>query len=115
MNKIEKELRDYAMSFPETTEEFPWGHRSIKVKKKAFLFMNHEGEGISFSVKLPQSADFALDLPFTEPTAYGLGKANWVTARVVEGTIDIAVLKEWIRESFMAVAPKKVSAALTVP
>jgi len=86
MNKIEKELRDYAMSFPETTEE-----------------------GISFSVKLPQSADFALDLPFTEPTAYGLGKANWVTARVVEGTIDIAVLKEWIRESFMAVAPKKVS------
>ena len=48
----------------------------MKVKKKAFLFMGTDENGrFSISVKLPQSRDMAADLPFTEPTGYGLGKA----------------------------------------
>ena len=74
---IETKLRDYALGFPEAYEEFPWGHSAIKVKGKAFLFMGTGDDGFSISVKLPQSRDMAVDLPFTEPTGYGLGKSGW--------------------------------------
>ena len=34
-----KSLRDFGMSFPEATEDFPWGHSALKVKKKVFVFL----------------------------------------------------------------------------
>ena len=75
------ELREFALSLPETTEDFPWGERAFKVKTKAFVFLSmHDGE-LSFSVKLPKTGNQALALPFAEPTHYGLGKHGWVTIR----------------------------------
>ena len=67
----------------ETTEDHPWGHRAIKVKGKSFLFLGGEKDmkGSASRVKLPNSRDMATDLPFAEPTGYGLGKSGWVTAR----------------------------------
>jgi hypothetical protein len=57
-----------------TLEEFPWGERVVKVKKKIFVFLGKGDRGFGLSAKLPQSQDAALMLPFAEPTAYGLGK-----------------------------------------
>jgi predicted DNA-binding protein (MmcQ/YjbR family) len=78
----------------------------MKVKKKAFLFMGTDESGrFSISVKLPQSRDMAIDLPFTEPTGYGLGKSGWVTAYLAdEKALDL--IKAWIEESYRAIAPK---------
>ena len=104
---IEKKLRDYALEFPETHEDFQWGERSIKVKGKGFLFMRAEKDEVSLSVKLPNSRDIAIDLPFTEPTHYGMGKYGWVTAHVTPKNASIDLLKAWIDESYRAVAPKK--------
>ena len=57
-------------------------------------------------MKLPVSGRTALTLPFATPTEYGLGKSGWVTARFRTGdTVPIEMLKEWIEESFRAVAP----------
>ena len=42
-SRAETALRQHALAYPETTEEFPWGHRAIKVKGKAFLFMAMDG------------------------------------------------------------------------
>jgi hypothetical protein len=55
-------LREFALGFPEATEDFPWGERVMKVKKKVFIFMGHPGEDdmFGFSVKLPESAPMAL-------------------------------------------------------
>lgn len=103
---IESKLRDYALGFPETYEEFPWGHSAIKVKGKAFVFMGTGDDGFSISVKLPQSRDMAVDLPFTEPTGYGLGKSGWVTAHLKDQK-SLALIKAWIEESYRAIAPKK--------
>lgn len=106
--KAEQTLRDYGMTFPEAHEDFPWGHRALKVKGKAFVFMSSDAEGLRFSMKLPVSAEFALDLPFTAPTGYGLGKSGWVTATF--GPKDkppLDYLRHWIAESYRAVAPKK--------
>jgi hypothetical protein len=52
-------------------------------------------------------------LPFTEPTAYGLGKSGWVSARIPEPqAIPVGVFKAWIDESYRAQAPKKLVASL---
>ena len=67
----------------------------------------------------PAEADtYALDLPFASPTAYGLGKSGWVTARFSRGAKPpVEMLKQWIDESFRAVAPKRLVAlpSLTTP
>jgi predicted DNA-binding protein (MmcQ/YjbR family) len=103
---IESKLRTFALGFPETYEEFPWGHSAIKVKGKAFLFMGTGEDGFSISVKLPHSRDIAIDLPFTTPTGYGLGKSGWVTAHLKdEKSLDL--IKAWIEESYRAIAPRK--------
>jgi len=112
LDSLELELRDYAMSLPEATEDFPWGHRAIKVKKKAFVFLGGEKNmtELSMSVKLPQSRDMANDLPFAEPTGYGLGKSGWVTARFTKvADVPMDLLRAWIGESYRAIAPKKLS------
>ena len=60
------------------------------------------------SVKLPVSCEEALELPFTKPTGYGLGKAGWVSASFgPEDAPPVGILKSWIAESYRAVAPKK--------
>jgi predicted DNA-binding protein (MmcQ/YjbR family) len=111
--QVETALRSYALGFPEATEDFPWGDRAIKVKGKVFLFMGADTNEVSFSVKLPHSRFFVLDLPNTEPTHYGLGKHGWVTARFAGALAEsLDIYKMWIDESYRAVAPKKLVARL---
>lgn len=112
--KAEAALRRYALGFPEAHEDFPWGERVVKVRKKVFVFLGHPDGTLSISVKLPESQSIALLLQFTQPTGYGLGGSGWVTASF-EATDDppLDLLREWIEESYRAVAPKKLVAALT--
>jgi predicted DNA-binding protein (MmcQ/YjbR family) len=110
LESLELELRDYAMTFPESTEDHPWGHRAIKVKGKSFLFLGGDKDvkELSLSLKLPNSRDVALDLPFAQPTGYGLGKSGWVSARFSKASeVPMDMLKAWIGESYRAIAPKK--------
>lgn len=49
----------------------------------------------------------------TEPSAYGLGKSGWVTAKFPKDfTIPVDVLEAWIEESYRAQAPKKLVARM---
>ncbi len=112
---LELALRDHAMSYPEAHEDHPWGHVAIKVKGKAFVFLGGEKDAkeLSMSVKLPQSRDMAVDLPFAEPTGYGLGKSGWVTFNFpAEDKPPLDPLKRWVLESYRAVAPKRLLAEL---
>lgn len=109
----EAQLRAVALSFPETHEDFPWGESAFKVKGKVFLFMYVHAEGIKLSLKLPESRERALASSFAEPTGYGLGKSGWVTSNFDRyERVPIDTLVEWIGESYRAVAPKKLVAAL---
>lgn len=111
--KAEAALRGFALAYPEAYEEFPWGHRAIKVKGKAFLFMSLEKDRFSLSAKIPDSAPEALLFPFAEPTGYGLGRSGWVTATFRPGeAVPVELLGGWIDESYHAIAPKKLSAPL---
>jgi predicted DNA-binding protein (MmcQ/YjbR family) len=109
----ESALRDHALTFPEVTEDFPWGHRALKVRGKAFLFLAREGDELSLSCKLPESRHVALMLPFAEPTGYGLGRSGWVSAKFgAKDRPPLDVLRAWIGESYRAIAPKKLVAVL---
>jgi predicted DNA-binding protein (MmcQ/YjbR family) len=113
---VSRELRRYALSFPGATEDFPWGERVAKVKGKVFVFLGGDpvpGGPMGLSVKLPESGADALDLPFAKPTGYGLGKSGWVSATFdTKDDPPVEILKDWIRESYRAVAPKKLVAEL---
>jgi predicted DNA-binding protein (MmcQ/YjbR family) len=119
LRRISRELRKYALSFPGATEDFPWGERVAKVKGKVFVFLGSDpvpGGPIGLSVKLPESGQDALDLPFAKPTGYGLGKSGWVSATFeANDEPPLEILKGWIRESYRAVAPKKLVADLESP
>ena len=110
---IAKSLRTLALSLPEAEEHFPWGESVIKVRGKIFVFLGRaeETDILSFTVKLPSSAPLALSLPGASPTGYGLGRADWVTCRFEKGTaVPVDLLREWILESYRAVAPKRLAA-----
>jgi len=114
--RAETALRTLALGYPETYEEFPWGHRAIKVRGKAFVFMASENHELSLSVKLPASSMGALIFPFAAPTGYGLGKSDWVTSRFGPGDpIPVGLLGTWIDESYRAIAPKRLVARLPAP
>lgn len=113
---VEEQLREYALGLPGAYEEFPWGERVMKVNRKVFVFMGkveQPAADVSFSVKLPASGAEALELPFAEPTGYGLGKKGWVTVRVARGERPpVDLFLRWIEESYRAFAPKKLAAQL---
>lgn len=113
----QEKLRRHGLSLPEAVEDHPWGHIALKVRKKAFVFMSgaefHEGK-FSITVKLPRSGEIAkATLGEVEAAGYGLGKSGWVTARyAARDRIDIAMLCDWIDQSYCAIAPKKLAALL---
>jgi len=114
--KVEAAIKTLALAYPGAVEDHPWGETAIKIKGKVFLFMGQPAQGgIGFSVKLPVSGAEALQLPFASPTGYGLGKHGWVTAAFPPGEdVPLDLVREWIDESFRAVAPKAVLAQLEV-
>jgi predicted DNA-binding protein (MmcQ/YjbR family) len=104
-----KRLRDLGLSYPDTFEDHPWGETAIKVRPhgKVFLFIGTHHGHVSFSVKLPNSRDMAVDLPWAEPTHYGMGKHGWVTAHLrPKEKPPLDLIRAWIDESFRAIAPK---------
>jgi len=111
---ILKELRAFGLAYPGAHTKSPWpGHLDLAVKDKTFAYLSIEGEPFGISCKLPQSSAAAMMFPFTKPTGYGLGKSGWVSASFTDGDdIPVAMLKEWIDESYRAQAPKKLVATL---
>ncbi len=100
-------LLRYALSFPGAVEDHPWGESVAKVNGKIFVFFGTgEGEDPGISVKLDESLEQALTVPGASPTAYGLGKAGWVSVPL-KAAPPLDVLKDWVEESYRRVAPKK--------
>ena len=113
-DRILKELRAFGLGYPGAHLKSPWpDHMDLAVRDKTFTYLSTEGAPLALSCKLPHSGVDALALPFTKPTAYGLGKSGWVSADFSNvKDIPVALLKEWIDESYRAQAPKKLVAEL---
>jgi len=112
---VEKRLQQAALAYPSAYEDNPWGERAIKVRGsgKVFVFMGRHDGRFSITTKLPVSGAAALSLPFAKPTGYGLGKSGWVSAGFAsDDDVPEGLILEWIKESYVAVAPKKLSKSL---
>jgi predicted DNA-binding protein (MmcQ/YjbR family) len=109
---LRAELLAYALGLPEAYEDHPWGETVVKVRKKVFVFFGTDGgEQPGCWIKLVASHPLALAQPGVEPATYGLGKSGWVSVRFSNDTPP-GMLREWIDESYRAVAPKKLAALL---
>lgn len=109
---VRDELRNFALSLPETHEDHPWGESVIKVNKKVFLFLGidepTEKWNPNFGVKLlSETHGHALTVEGAEPSGYGLGKAGWVTIPFMSELPETEVLIDWVEESYRAIAPKR--------
>jgi len=103
-----RELRAYGLTYPGAHIKSPWpGHGDLAVKDKTFAYLTIEGEPFKVSCKLPTSSAMVVNMPFAKLTAYGLGKAGWVTMDFADGEVPVEMIKELIDESYRAVAPAK--------
>jgi predicted DNA-binding protein (MmcQ/YjbR family) len=106
-------LRRHGLGFPEAEEDHPWGHTALKVRGKTFVWLDQSDGGLSLTVKLPVSRDFALVFDFAAPAGYGLGRSGWISCRFAAGEMpDLDLLKRWLAESYRAVAPKRLAILL---
>lgn len=102
----------FALSLPETAEDRPWEDDVVvKVRGKIFVFAGPPGSR-HVSVKLAESHAHALAIDGANPTGYGLGKAGWVTVPLRAPGVSVAVLRDWVEESYRIVAPKRLLAVL---
>jgi predicted DNA-binding protein (MmcQ/YjbR family) len=110
--KVHDRILAFALSLPGAWEDNPWDEVVAKVGKKVFMFMGaDDADGMSVKLVDPTSHDHALSLPNAEPTGYGLGRAGWVSL-TFKGRPSVALLEEFVEESYRAIAPKKLVAEL---
>ena len=105
-------IRNLALSFPETYEDFPWGHPVFKVgDNKMFAAMSDGEDPVSLTVKLtPDEREIALHLAYVRVASY-VGRYGWVTATVSdEESLDNSL--EWLRESYWLKAPARLRSAV---
>jgi predicted DNA-binding protein (MmcQ/YjbR family) len=113
-----KKLREAALAYPQTVEDFPWGDRAMKVAgKKVFLFIGaSKGGGFTCSMELPYRHEDALKVKVAKPTPYGLGRAGWVSFTfTAKSKVPMTKMLDWLEESWRAVAPAKLFATHSAP
>ncbi|BAV09302.1 Predicted DNA-binding protein, MmcQ/YjbR family [Filimonas lacunae] len=105
-------LRNYALSLPDVSEEFPFGNETLvyKVKGKIFMLCGMDSEPLQFNVKC--DPDKALELREQYPAiipGYHMNKKHWNTV-IIDGSLSFALVKEMISDSYQLVwksLPKK--------
>jgi predicted DNA-binding protein (MmcQ/YjbR family) len=104
-----KALRNWGLTLPGAHSKSPWpGHDDLAVNDKTFAYLAADGEPFSVSCKLRFTSELALQLPFAQPTGYGLGKSGWVTFTPAPAeTPPLDQFKEWVEESYRAQAPRR--------
>lgn len=115
----EAELTAYGLTFPETTAGPAWiPARGLYVRKKMFAVFGARGEplaALTVLMKLPISAEMAEELSFVRPARGWFKQHNWVTAHFGPDDdilAEMTTLKGWLKQSYIAVAPKKLGRTL---
>ena len=95
------------MSFPETYEDWPWGHPVFKVgDNKMFASMSDGDVSVTLTVKLtPEEREIALHFPHVSVARY-VGRYGWV--RVDVAAADREEIAELLEEAWRRTAPRTV-------
>jgi hypothetical protein len=105
---ITKTLRATALRLPDTEEGVACEgtaleKRTIKVRRKAFLFLG----AADAMLKLGDSKVEAAKLAAKEPDRYKVGATGWVTVKFGDEPPPAGLLKRWIDESYRLAAPAR--------
>jgi predicted DNA-binding protein (MmcQ/YjbR family) len=103
---VREKVRDFALSLPGAFEDHPWGEDVAKVNGKIFVFLGPPTSR-RMTVKLEESHAHALSIEGAERTGYGLGDSGWVTLPLRAEGVTLALLRDWVEESYRIVAPKR--------
>jgi predicted DNA-binding protein (MmcQ/YjbR family) len=113
--ELRRRLLAYALTLPEAYLDHPWGEDVVKVRKKVFVFFGMPEATVQYppgmTVKLPDSMSLALAQPGISLSGYNLGKSGWVSVRFGD-ELPFEMLRDWIDESYRAVAPKALAARI---
>lgn len=110
-------LREFALSFPNAFEDFPWGVPVVKVATGSkwpplFLWLGpRDGDSHAVYVKLTDSYDQAVAVAGAFPTSMS-GVGQWGRLTVPLPVSDVELLFDWVDESYRNVAPKRLVALL---
>lgn len=113
-------VRDFALSFPNAFEDFPWGVPVVKVATGSkwpplFLWLGARDAGApAVYVKLTASYEQAVAVAGAFPTTMsGVGQWGRLTVHLPVGDVDL--LFDWVDESYRNVAPKRLVRLLDPP
>lgn len=104
-----EEIRDYALSFSDVEESFPFGDNTLvfKIKGKIFLLLPLNEEELRFNVKC--NPDEAIELRERYASVipgWHMNKKHWNTI-IVDGELPASLIKEQIENSYRLVRGKK--------
>ncbi len=112
-----EEYRDYCLSLPSTTEEFPFDNKTLvfKVCGKMFALTNID---LFKSINLKCDPEYAIELREKFPAVkagFHMSKKHWNTIEM-DNSIPTKQIQEWIKHSYDMVVkglPKKVREELS--
>lgn len=102
-----EEFRDLCLSFPETTEDTPFGPDTLvfKVKGKMFALTDLEMfKSINLKCDPEEAVDLRTHYSAVRP-GYHMNKNHWNTIDM-DGSIPDKLLKQWVRNSYILVVEK---------
>jgi predicted DNA-binding protein (MmcQ/YjbR family) len=99
-----EELRDFCLSLKGTSESFPFDQVTLvfKVGDKMYALTNLDGP-LSINLKCDPALAIELRETYNAVTpGYHMNKNHWNTI-LINGTIPVALIKEWIVNSYQLV------------
>lgn len=119
--QAEAELTAYGVSLPGAEAGPGWQlTRALYVNGKLFTIFGAKAEPLdqlTITLKLPISAEMVADLYFVRESRGWYKQHDWVIAHFGpddDVLAELDTLKAWIRQSYMAIAPKKLSRLVDV-
>lgn len=112
------EWRAFFLAMPAATEEMPFGPEVLvyKVAGKMFGLLAWQGDPLSMNLKCEPNLALSLRDQYAAVTSgYHMNKKHWNTV-LVDGSIDEALIKDWIRASYDLIflaLPKKIQAQMS--
>lgn len=111
--RAEASLVAYGLTLPETEAAQGWSvTRTLRVRKRLFAIFGDKDEPLdqlSFIVKLPISFEMVQDLYFVRESRGWYRQHNWAIAHFAPDDdilAELPTLQAWLRQSYVAVAPK---------
>ncbi len=117
--QAEAELTAYGLTLAGAEAGTGWGlTRALYVTRKMFAVFGAKAEPLdelTITVKLPISAEMVGDLYFVRESRGWYKQHDWVIAHFGpddDVLAELNTLKAWLRQSYMAIAPKRLSKLL---